>query len=198
MGGFHQGKEQVGDPHRRMDEILAEDGVVSIGDVAAEDGDDGVIDLILSEVTERLDEGAADPARRGHVSRSGVLEDDFAFADLHLAGWAVGQEDDAGWDLVRESEYVGSVGSRWLDADGVPGDKGMCDGIGGWGDRAKDRVIHGVVVESTGELADGMSCPEPTQAGVNSRRAAKIPKVLRSEYPTLSVAVNPATNCRIY
>jgi len=72
VGGFHQGEEQVGDPHRRMDEILAEDGVVGSGDVAAEDGDDGVIDLILSEVTERLNEGATDPAccgmQKGTVS----------------------------------------------------------------------------------------------------------------------------------
>jgi len=126
-----------------------------------------------------------------------VLEDDFPFTDPQLAGWAVGQEDDAGWYLVGESEHIGGVGPGWLDADGVPGDKGTGNRVGGWGDRAENRVVHGKVIEATGELADGSCSLEAAQAGVSRRRAAEIPEMLRSERPTLSVAVNPAAYLRI-
>lgn len=68
-----------------MDEILAEDGVVGSGDVAAEDGDDGVIDLILSEVTERLDEGATDPSCRV-VCRKGRFPGVFVFFRTRSVG----------------------------------------------------------------------------------------------------------------
>ena len=180
-----------------MDEIFAEGCVVGASDVAAEDGEDGVIDLILPEVAECLDKGAADPACGGHVPRGGVLENDFPFPDFHLPSWAIGEEDNAGWDLVRESEHVSGVGSGWLDADGIPGDKGAGDSIGGWGDGAEDRIDDGVVVEAAGELTNGAGCFESAEAGINRRGAAEIPKVLRGERPTLSVAVNSATNCRI-
>jgi len=196
-GRFYQAAEQFGDPRRRMDEVLADGGVVGGGDAAAQDGDDLIIDLILAEVAERLDDGSADPPGRGHVARGGVLKDDFPFPDLHLAGRAVGQEDDAGWHLVGESEHIGGVGPGWLDADGVPGDKGTGNRVGGWGDRAENRVVHGKVIEATGELADGSCSLEAAQAGVSRRRAAEIPEMLRSECPTLSVAVNPAAYLRI-
>lgn len=193
----NQGEEQVGDPHWRMDEILAEDCVVSISDVAAKDGEDGVIDLILSEVSERLDESATDPPCRGHVPRGGLLEDDFPLSDLHLACRAVGEEDDAGWNLVRESEHIGGVGPGWLDADGVSGDKGVGDGIGGRSNRPENRVVHWVVVESAGELTDGAGCFESAQTRINRRSATEIPEVFRREYPASPVAVNPATDLRI-
>ena len=86
-----------------MNEVLADGGVVGGGEAAAQDGDAGIIDLVLAEVAKRLDDGSAEPPGRGHVPWGGVLEDDFPFTDLHLAGRAIGKEDDAGWHLVGES-----------------------------------------------------------------------------------------------
>ena len=180
-----------------MDEILADDRVVRSGDAAAQDGDDLIIDLILTEVAEGLDDGAADAPGRSHVAGGGVLENDFPLPDLHLAGGTIGQEDDAGGNLIRESEYIGGVVPGWLDADGVPGDQRTGNGVCGRGDCAEDRVGHGVVVKSTGKLADRIRGFEPAQAGINRCGAAEIPKVLRSEYPTLTVAIDPATDSKI-
>lgn len=67
-----------------MDEILANGGVVSVCDVAAQHGYDLIINLGLPEIAESMDDGAAEPPGGGHVPRSGVLKDDFPFADLDL------------------------------------------------------------------------------------------------------------------
>jgi hypothetical protein len=172
-------------------------GADAVGFLHPVERHDLIIDLILAKVAEGLDDGAADAPGCGHVPRGGVLEDDFPLPDLHLAGRAVGQEDDAGGNLAGESEHNGGVSPGWLDADGVPGDKGTGDRIGGWGDRAEDRIVHGVVVEAAGKLAYGACGLEAAQAGVNRRRAAEIPEVLRCERPTPTASENPATDLRI-
>lgn len=158
---------------------------------AAQDGDDGIIDLVLSEVAERLDDGSANAPGSGHVPWGGVLEGDFPSPNHHLAGRAISEEDDAGWYLVGDSEHVCGVGTGWLDADG---DKGTGNGVGGGSDGAEKSVVHGVVVEAAGELADGPCSLEAAQAGVSRSGAAKIPEMLRSENPTLPAAVNPSTD----
>ena len=102
--------EDVGDPRRSMDEIFANGGVIRVGDATVQDGDDLIIDLLLPEMAEGLNDGSADSPGSGHISRSGVLEDDFSFADFDFAGRAVGQENDAGRNLIRKSENVGRIG----------------------------------------------------------------------------------------
>ena len=57
-----------------MDEVLAQRGVIGTGDAAAQDGEDLIIDLVLPEMAEGLDDGAADPPGGGHIPRGGVLE----------------------------------------------------------------------------------------------------------------------------
>ncbi len=177
-----------------MDEIFADRRVIDIGYAAAEYCDDLIINLILPEVAECLDKGAADPSRSGHVSRGGVLKDDFPFADPDLSGGAVGQENDAGRNLLRDSQDIGSIGSGGLDTNSVAGDKGSCDGVCRRGHRAEDGVVYGVIVEAASELADGAGSLESAETGINCRRAAQRLEMLRSEHPTPAVAINPATN----
>jgi hypothetical protein len=61
------------------------------------------------------------------------------------------------------------VSAGWLDADGISGHQGAGDGIGGWGDGAENGVVHWVVVQSSGQLADGAGGLESGQAGVDGR-----------------------------
>ena len=69
-----------------MVEVLADGRAVGVSDIAAEVGENPFIHLVLPEITECLDDGAAFAARGGHVARDGVLEEDFTLADLNLAG----------------------------------------------------------------------------------------------------------------
>jgi len=78
--------------------------------VAAEDGDDGVINLILSEVTERLDEAATDPACCV-VCRKGGFPGVFHFPPEKLPDphHGEGVEFAVFEELVFERELVGAA-----------------------------------------------------------------------------------------
>lgn len=100
VGWFGQREKEIGDPGGRMIQVLSDSWSVGVCDLAAQDGEDMFIDLILAEMTKGLDERSALPAGRSHVPRGGVLEVDFPPADLDLAGRAIGEEDNAGGDLL--------------------------------------------------------------------------------------------------
>ena len=130
-----------------------------------------IVHLSLPKMTERLNESAADPPCRSHVSGRRMLEYDFPFADHDLASWSIGQENNTGRDLIRESKDIGSISAGGLDADGVTGHKRTGDGISGRSHDAQHRINNGIVVEPAGELADDAGGPKPTEAGINRRRA---------------------------
>ena len=67
VGYFGQRQKEIGDPDRRMIQILSDGGPVGVGDLATQDRKDMIIDLILAEMPKGLDERAALPAERGHV-----------------------------------------------------------------------------------------------------------------------------------
>lgn len=177
-----------------MGKILAEGRAVGVGDLATQDGNYLIIDLIFPNMPQGLDEGAALPARGGHVPRRGVLEEDFTLSDPDLTCWAVGEKNDAGWNLIRKAEHVRSIGAGWLDPNGVPSHQGASNGICGGSNDPKHGILSGVIVKSSGELPDGACGPKAAQAGINGRTTAKTLEMLRSKYPTPPVAVNPATD----
>jgi len=139
-----------------MAQVLANGRPIVVRDLTAEIGEDFVVHLILPEIAQCLNEGAALPAGGGHIARSGVLQDDLAPANLQLAGGAVGEEDDTGRHLLGETEHAGGVGPGGLEADGIAHDQGTGDGIGGRGDGAENGILNRVVVEAASELSDGV------------------------------------------
>ena len=84
-----------------MIQVLSDGRSVGLGDLATQDREAIVVDLILAEMTMGLNERAALPTGRSHFPRGGVLEVNLPAADLHLAGRAIGEEDDAGRDLLE-------------------------------------------------------------------------------------------------
>lgn len=83
-----------------MIQVLSDGRPVGVGNLAAQDSKGMVIDLILAKMTKGLNERAALPAGRGHVPRGGVLEVDLPPANLDLSGRTVGEENNAGGDLL--------------------------------------------------------------------------------------------------
>lgn len=86
-----------------MDEILLEAGTILIGNLAADFGDNLGINLILTQVSQGLDQRAALTAGRGHVAWGGALEDDLALAQLNLPGGPIGQKNHSGGHLLGQT-----------------------------------------------------------------------------------------------
>ncbi len=197
VGWFGQREKEIGDPGGRMIHVLSDDWSVGVGDLATQDCNDVVIDLILAEMTKGLDERATLPAGRGHIPRGGVLEMDLPAANLDLAGGTVGEENNAGRDLFGQSQHIGGIRAGRLKADSIPHDQRTSDGIRGGSHCAEHGVMDGVIIEAPGKLADGACDLESAQSGFDGSTAAEVLKMLWREYPTLSVAINAATNLRI-
>lgn len=180
-----------------MDEVPADAGVIFVVNLAAQGRHHPVIDLVFAEVAKRLDESAAFPPGGGHVARSGVLEDDLALADFHLAGGTVGEKDDAGRNLLGEPQDIRRVGSGRLESNCVTHHKGAGDGVGGWRDGAQDRILNRVIIEPAGQQADSFGRLQSPQRRVDRGLAPQVLKMLRSEHPTPAVAENPATDRQV-
>lgn len=137
-----------------MGKILAQDRAVGVCDLAAQNGDYLIIHLIFSDIPEGLDEGAAFPARRGHVPGGSVLEEDFPLSDPDLARGAVGKKNDAGGNLIRQAEHVGSISPGGLDSNRVSGHQCTRDRIGRRSNDSEDGILRGIVVKPPRELPD--------------------------------------------
>jgi len=137
--GWHDERsEEIGNPSGSMTQIPEHGRAVLSIDVASECGEDLVIHLFLAEMAKGLDHSAALTPGSSHVARGGMQEQDYAFADLHLPGRAVGEEYYARGHLFGEFQNICGVGTGRLESYGVTHHQGARDGIGGGGYNSKD------------------------------------------------------------
>src|SRR5664280_1451394 len=110
--------------------------------------------MALTQVTERLNDGAALASGGGHVAGCGVLENDFTLAELDPSGCSVGQEDDFHRHLIRKTEDICGVGTGGLKPDRVAADQRLGYCVSGCGNAAQCRMVNWIIVKSPRELAN--------------------------------------------
>ncbi len=115
--------------------------------------DDGFVYMVLSQVSQCLNDESADTTSRGHVFGSGPFEDDLLAADLDLPVSSICQEHHFGGNLCAESQQVGGIRSRWLNPRTVLVSQSLGNVLRRGGQLAKFGVDAGVVVQPTGQSA---------------------------------------------
>ena len=167
-----------------MPEIFANHRTILLPDLAAQRGQNLVINLILAKVTQCLNEGATLASGSCHVTRGGVLKKDFLIADPDFSRGTIGEEDDFGWDLIGQTKHVRGVGPGRLQTDGIARDQSPGDGVCRWSNGAKHRMMNWIIVEAASQLADNPRTLESFQAGGDRITAAKVEEVRGREHPT--------------
>src|SRR5690606_7870744 len=110
--------------------------------------------------------------------------------DPNQAAWPIGQEDDSGWHLLRESEQIGSVGPGRLQPDTVAPGERAGNRLGRRGQRPKGRVDLRVVVDSSCELAELAGISLTLECGRDGRTRREVQEVAGSEHPTPPMTTN--------
>jgi len=98
---------------------------------------------------------------------------------------------------VRKTMRDGGVGAGGLETNRVTDYQRTCDGVRRWCHGPEHLVLNRIIVKAPGELPDDAGGLEPAQSRIDGIAAAEALEMLRSEYPTPSVAVNTASYLRI-
>src|SRR5207245_9621291 len=111
--------------------------------------------MLFAQLTESLDEKAAQPPGSCHVSRRRLAKLDYRRTDLHRPGWAIREEYRLRRHLLGEPQGVGRIGTGWLQARLVPASKRPGHCLSRWRKWPENRVLFGEVVHAAGKPANG-------------------------------------------
>ncbi len=120
--------------------------LVGVVELAAQNGKHLVVHMALTQVTKCLNHDAAFASGSSNVAGGGVLENDFAMAELDPAGCSVGQEDDFHWYLIGKTEDICGVGTGGLKPDGVAADQRLGHRVGRCRHASQRRMVNRIIV----------------------------------------------------
>jgi len=162
--------------------------LVSVVELAAQNGKHLVIHMALTQVAKCLNDGAALASSGGDVARGGVLENNFTLAELDPSGCPVGQEDDFHRHLIRKTQDVCGAGTGGLKPDRVPADQRLGHRVSACGHAAQYRMVNRIIVKPPRELANNAFARKAGQRHADRTRVSKLSKVSWGEDPTPAVA----------
>ena len=135
--------------------------------------------MLAAEFTKRLNQKTAESSAGLHVARSGAPKLDRRAADDDGATGTIGEKYHLRWHLLRESERVGGIRARGLQANAVATGDRSRHRLWRRRERTELRMLLRIVVDPSGQPADRTCADKPVQGDVYSPSASKIKKIRR-------------------
>ncbi len=142
----------------------------------------------LTQRAKGLDQQTAQSACRRHIPGGCSLQLDRHRSDLQRPAWAISQEDRLAGHLFGQSERVGGISSRRLDACAVAAGKRFCHHLRGWKNSAKKGVIRRQVVDPSRKSANNSFPSEAVKRHINRVPAADLQEISRDKYAPRTAA----------
>ena len=159
----------------------------------AQSGDSFRCDVRFPEIAESCQNQSTSAAGGCNAAWRGRPQFDQEFAELNLAGAAAGQKYHLGRDLLREPEQICRIGPGRLEFDLLGRGQRVGHGFDGRCYLTQEAVTFRVVIEASGNPADGARLGEAMQRSIYRPATSQIQKVVWSENATPAPAIDSAS-----